>query len=100
MEYWIPPSPLSPEFRHTAHEIIRHTEVETLRCGHFECEISVALALQFLGARQLKLSLVAHVIANHLLEYVVDRRRQKMHAEPAEKFVRTQSIDAQPIARG
>ena len=70
-------------------KIIRHTEVESLRLRHLQREITVALPLDFLGARELKFAVVAHVIADHLAENVLNTGReqcwpnQPSHAPPA-----------------
>src|ERR1017187_8616829 len=73
-------------------EVIRRAEIKSLGVEHLEGEIPFTLPLDFLGAGQLKLPLVAHIVPNHLFKNVVNRRPQQMHAKPAEPRVRGQVV--------
>ena len=83
-----------PERREAADEIIRHAEIEPFRFQHFQCKLPFALALDFLRAGQLKLNAVAHLVANHLLQHVINRRREQVHPKPAEPGFGRQIVDA------
>src|SRR4051812_7104064 len=83
---------------HALHEVVGHAEVEALRAGHFQRQISLALPVNFLRPRELEFAIVAYVIADHFLKNVVDRRRQQVHSEPAEEDVVFQTIDAELLS--
>src|SRR5690348_11743350 len=83
----------------TAHKIIRHAEVESLRIVHLQRQISLPLTLTLLDAPELKLAVISHVVANQLLKDFINARRKQMHSEPAEEDIVRQSINPQLRSR-
>ena len=68
-------------------KIIGDAKVKPLRVGHFQREVTFSLPQDFLGAGELEFTVIAEIGFDHFVQDVVDRRREQMHAEPAEEFI-------------